>query len=107
MPAVKCKDQIEMRWKMPHVPHGTLVTQRESGCFIFAKPDLFCAENNQSPAQTPKGQFLWKKGRGGRNTFHMITAAVSVIPHLCFAIPSANHKGANFRETLHQQQPAF
>lgn len=67
---------------------------------------ILCREQSV-PRSDPKGAVSLEKGEGGRNTFHMITAAVSVIPHLCFAIPSADHKGANFRETLHQQQPAF
>lgn len=43
MPAIKSKDQEEKGWKMPYIPHGAPVTKRWSGCFIFAKPDLFCA----------------------------------------------------------------
>lgn len=76
MPAIRSK--IKKSWEMPYVPRDILVTQRWSGCFTFANPDLFWAENHQSPAQSRRGSFSGKNGKGGRNTFPMVTTAVSV-----------------------------
>lgn len=64
MPAIKSKDQEEKRGKMPSIPHVTPATQKWSGCFIFAKPGLFCAESHQSsPLPRPPRAVSLGKGR--------------------------------------------
>ena len=53
---------------MPSIPHGTRATQKWAGCFIFAKPGLFCAESHPSPVPTPKGSSL-ERGKGREKSF--------------------------------------
>ena len=78
---------------MPSIPHGTPATQKWAGCFIFAKPGLFCAESHPSPVPTPKGSSL-ERGKGREKYFshgyNSCFRGCCVYP----AIPSADHKAA-------------
>ena len=79
---------------MPSIPHGTRATQKWAGCFIFAKPGLFCAESHPSPVPT-QGQFSGKGERQGEILLPWLQQLFPRVLCLYPAIPSADHKAAN------------